>query len=171
MGACIVCNSIAKTFNVPGVITSNIIIPNEKIRNSIKNTIDKSGNHNPNIFSVPAVEAAYTECDEWLEKLLEYVEKNYKYFETYINDNMPKFKIIKPEGTYLAWVDCRELGLNEEELKDFFINKAKVGIYMGSTFGEEGKGFIRVNLGTARENIKIALDRINLAYNALIRRS
>lgn len=167
---CIVCNSITKTFNVPGIITSNIIIPNEKIRNSIKKTIDKSGNHNPNIFSVPAVEAAYTECDDWLKELLEYVEENYKYFKCYINKNMPKFKIIKPEGTYLVWIDCRELGLKEEELEDFFANKAKVGVYMGSIFGEEGKGFIRVNLGTARENIKIALDRINVAYNTLSRR-
>lgn len=166
---CIVCNSITKTFNVPGVITSNVIIPNERIRNVIKNTIDKCGIHNPNIFSVPAVEAAYTKCDEWLVALLEYMEGNYKYFEKYINNKMPKFKIIKPEGTYLVWVDCRELGLSEEELENFFIKKAKVGIYLGSIFGEEGKGFIRVNLGTSRKNIEMALERINKVYSEIIR--
>lgn len=160
----IVCNSITKTFNVPGVIVSNIIIPNEDIRKIVEDKIDQLGIHNPNIFAVPVLETAYTQCDSWLSEAIDYIELNYNYVKTYINENMPKLKIIEPEGTYLIWIDCRELNLDESELKNLFIEKAKVGVYMGSVFGEEGKGFIRINIATPKENLILALEKIKKYY-------
>lgn len=160
----ILCSSITKTFNVPGIILSNLIIPNEIIRNRVKAMIDRCGIHNPNIFSVPVLEAAYTRCDDWLQEVLKYIEDNYNYVENYLKENMPKLKIIKPQGTYLLWIDCRELGLSDEELEDLFINKAKVGIYLGSVFGPEGRGFIRMNIGTSRKNLEEALERVKRVY-------
>lgn len=160
----IVCNSITKTFNVPGVIVSNIIIPNEDIRKIVEDKIDQLGIHNPNIFAVPVLETAYTQCDSWLSEAIDYIELNYNYVKTYIHENMPKLKIIEPEGTYLIWIDCRELNLDESELKNLFIEKAKVGVYMGSVFGEEGKGFIRINIATPKENLILALEKIKEYY-------
>lgn len=160
----IVCNSITKTFNVPGVIVSNIIIPNEDIRKIVEDKIDQLGIHNPNIFAVPVLETAYTQCDSWLSEAIDYIEVNYNYVKTYIHENMPKLKIIEPEGTYLVWIDCRELNLDESELKNLFMEKAKVGVYMGSVFGEEGTGFIRINIATPKENLILALEKIKEYY-------
>ncbi len=161
----IVCNSITKAFNVPGIMTSNIIIPNKKIREKFKDSLDRVGIHNPNIFSVPVLEEAYGKCEEWLEQLNLYLYDNLIFFSSYLEEHIPRMKLIKPEGTYLAWVDVRDLDLNEDEIEDLFINKAKVGIYIGSIFGESGKGFIRVNLATPRSNLKLALDRIKEVIN------
>ncbi|QZY54453.1 MalY/PatB family protein [Crassaminicella profunda] len=160
----IICNSVTKTFNVPGVIVSNLIIPNKEIRKAIEDEIDRLGMHNPNIFSVPVVETAYTDCEEWVDEVLRYIHGNYEYFKEYVTTHMPKLKIIQPEGTYLLWIDYRALGLKEEEVYDWFIRKAKVGVYMGSVFGKEGEGFIRVNLATSRKNIELALERIKKFY-------
>lgn len=157
----IICSSITKTFNVPGVITSNLIIPNEKIRNEVKEILDAAVIHNPNIFAAAITEAAYNECDYWLDELLEYIYSNKLYLKEYLEKYIPKLKLIDSEGTYLSWIDYRDLKINGEELKKLFIEKAGVNVYMGEHFGNLGKGFIRVNLATPKSNIEQFLININ----------
>jgi len=157
-------SSLTKTFNIPGLIVSYMVIPNEKLREKVKNTIDRIGMHNPNIFSVVAVEAGYNRCDEWLAALNAYINDNEKFFRAFVEENMPEFHIMPREGTYLLWIDYKDLGVSEDELKKWFIHDAKVEVYMGSNFGEHGIGYIRVNLATSRELLKQALLRMKEAY-------
>lgn len=149
----IICSSITKTFNVPGVITSNLIIPNEKIRNEVKEILDVSVIHNPNIFAASITEIAYDKCEYWLDNVMEYVENNKEYLKKYINENIQKLKVIDSEGTYLIWICYKQLNINEKEFNELLISKANVNVYMGSHFGKSGEGFIRVNLATPKENI------------------
>ncbi len=102
-GRMIICNSITKTFNVPGVILSNLIIPDPEIRERMKETIDRWGLHNPNIFAAGILEAAYTQCDEWIEQVNEYLENNYRFLKEYLEKNMPEFEVIHSEGTDTKW--------------------------------------------------------------------
>lgn len=157
----IVCSSITKTFNVPGVITSNLIIPNDKIRNQIKEILDVSVIHNPNIFAASITEIAYNNCEYWLEDVVEYVYENKIYLKNFIEKNFKKLKVIDSEGTYLIWIDYRDLNIEEEELNNLLINIANVNVYMGSHFGEAGKGFIRINLATPKQNIIEFLNRLS----------
>lgn len=160
----IICNSITKTFNVPGLMVSNLIIPNEEIRKSIEASLDTLGIHNPNVFCVQVLEAAYSDYDEWIDEMLSYIESNFRYFKRYIEKYMPELRVIEPEGTYLVWVDCRGLNIDEREINDWLTNKGKVGVYLGSVFGKEGKGFIRINLATARKTLEAALERMYRTY-------
>ena len=160
----IVCNSITKTFNVPGVIASNLIIPNKQIREQVSEILDKAIIHNPNIFGAGITEEVYNKCEYWVEEVMNYIKKNKEYLEKYISEKIPQLEVIKSEGTYLVWVDYRKLNIPEEELNRISLEKAKLKIYTGSHFGEEGKGFIRVNLATPKKNIEEFLNRF---YNVL----
>lgn len=157
-------NSLTKTFNIPGVIISYMIVPNEKVRSVIKKSIDRIGMHNPTIFAVAAVEAGYNDCDEWLEEVNIYINENEKFFRKFLADNMPEFKIMPREGTYLLWIDYTALGVTEDELKNWFIEEAKVDVYMGSNFGKAGDGYIRLNLATPRKQLEQALNKMKDAY-------
>ena len=156
----ILASSPAKTFNIPGVIVSYMIIPNEQIREKIKADIDRIGMHNPTIFAVTAVEKAYTECDEWYESLKRYLDENEAFTRKYFAENFPKFRILPREGTYLLWIDYSETGLTEEEMEAWFLNEANVSIYMGGVFGEDGKGYIRLNIASPRVMLEEAYDRM-----------
>ncbi|WP_156285775.1 MalY/PatB family protein [Oceanivirga salmonicida] len=148
----IICSSITKTFNVPGVITSHMIIPNIVLRKKIEKILDKNIIHNPNIFGVGITSVAYNECEYWLEKALEYIEENRKYLKEYISKYIRGIKYEKANSTYFAWLDYRNLNISEKKL-DELLKKEKFVIYMGSHFGKDGLGFIRVNLATPKENI------------------
>lgn len=165
----IICNSITKTFNVPGVILSNMLIPNKKIREKMKETIDRWGIHNPNIFAAGILKAAYTECDEWIEKVNKYIEGNYQFLAYFLEKHMPKFHLIPSEGTYMAWIDVKDFGLCPEEMERFFVKKAKVSVYMGSRYGKHTDSFIRINVATSREYLEEALKRIKRKYDLLER--
>lgn len=163
-GRMIVCNSITKTFNVPGVILSNLLIPDQGIRERMKETMDRWGLHNPNIFAAGIMEAAYTQCDEWIEQVNAYLDENYEFLKKYIEKNMPELEVIPSEGTYMAWVQTEKLQISPEELEKFFIEDAKVSVYMGSRYGKHTDSFIRINIATSRSYLQEALERIRARY-------
>lgn len=163
-GRMIVCNSITKTFNVPGVILSNLLIPDQGIRERMKETMDRWGLHNPNIFAAGIMEAAYTQCDEWIEQVNAYLDENYEFLKKYLEKNMPELEVIPSEGTYMAWVRTEKLQISPEELEKFFIEDAKVSVYMGSRYGKHTDSFIRINIATSRSYLQEALERIRAQY-------
>ena len=163
-GRMIVCNSITKTFNVPGVILSSLLIPDQGIRERMKETMDRWGLHNPNIFAAGIMEAAYTQCDEWIEQVNAYLDENYEFLKKYLEKNMPELEVIPSEGTYMAWVQTEKLQISPEELEKFFIEDAKVSVYMGSRYGKHTDSFIRINIATSRSYLQEALERIGAQY-------
>ncbi len=162
----IVCMSPSKTFNVAGLEASVIIIPNDKLRKKFEQT--RSGIvPTANILGLVAMEAAFDKGDVWLEQFLDYMQGNYDYLSDFFKKQIPKIKVIKPEGTYLVWIDCRELGMNQDELTDFMNHKAKVGLDHGFAFGPSGIGFERINIACSRATLEEALKRIEKAVNEL----
>lgn len=161
---CIVCTAPSKTFNLAGLQTSLILIADEEIRNKYKETLMKVRLETPSTFGMAAVKAGYLYCDEWLDSLLDYLDGNRKYIEEYLKENMPKVKYVKPEGTYLAWLNFKELLKSGETLEEIFENKAKVAVDYGNWFGEEGEGYVRLNFACPRATLKEALDRIKKAF-------
>jgi cystathionine beta-lyase len=160
----IVCMSPSKTFNLAGLEVSSIIIPNKKIREDFINT--RTGIvPNPNLFGYTAMEAAYRYGDEWLIQVLNYLEENLNFIREYLNDKIPEIKMIEPDGTYLLWLDCRNLGMDYHSLKNFMIENAKVGMEDGYIFGKSGRGFMRMNIASPRSLINEALNRIENAFN------
>lgn len=163
----IVATSLTKTFNVPGVIVSYMIVPNEEIRSRIAQTIDRIGMHNPTIFAVAAVEHGYMECEEWYQQMLDYVNENEKFTREFFAEHFPEFEILERQGTYLLWISYEKLGITEEELEKWFLEKANVSVYMGSVFGNEGRGFIRLNIASPRAMLKEAYERMAAVYSEL----
>lgn len=160
----IVATSLTKTFNVPGVIVSYMIIPNQEIRGRVAKTIDRIGMHNPTIFAVAAVEHGYMECKEWYEEMLAYINENERFTREFFGEHLPGFEILKREGTYLLWISYEKLGLTEAEMEAWFLEKANVSVYMGSVFGEAGRGYIRLNLASPRSMLKEAYERMADVY-------
>ena len=162
----IVCMSPSKTFNLAGLEVSTIIIPNKKLRDNFINT--RSGIvPNPNLFGYTAMEAAYRFGDEWLEQVLDYLQTNLNFLMNYFKNNIPRIKVIKPEGTYLVWLDCRDLGMENNLLRSFMRDKAKVGLEDGFIFGAAGSGFMRMNIACPMYILDEALTRIEKAVNEL----
>lgn len=163
----ITCYAPSKIFNTPGLRGSGIVIPNPEIRQKLENQFKKNKVIMQNVFAVPAYIAAYTQCDDYLEQVVEYIEGNANYLDAFLRQNMPKIKMIKPESTFLSWLDCSELGLTSAELADLFLNKAGVAISKGSDFGANGAQFIRINIGCPRATLQKALERIKKCYDDL----
>jgi cysteine-S-conjugate beta-lyase len=162
----IVCMSPSKTFNLAGLEVSSIIIPNKKLRENFINT--RSGIvPNPNLFGYTAMEAAYRYGDDWLEQVLEYLHGNLNYLKDYFAKKIPRIKVIEPEGTYLIWLDCRDLCMDNNGLSNFMRKKARVGLEDGFIFGESGSGFMRMNIACPRYILKEALIRIETAVSVL----
>lgn len=163
---CIVCMAPSKTFNLAGLRASSIIIPNEKLRDNFCQAMAGMV-PGPNLFGLVAMEAAYRYGDEWLEQLLEYLQGNLEFAMTYFAERIPRISIIKPEGTYLVWLDCRALGLDDTALRCFMREKARVGLDDGFLFGAGGSGFQRMNIACPRAILEEALHRIATAVNSL----
>jgi len=153
----------SKTFNIPGLNLSALIIPDKKHRALVMRAFEILHTSASNPFSIVAFEAAYREGESWLIKLLAYLQDTRDFVEQYLIKYLPKIKLIKPEGTYLLWLDCRKLGMSDAQLKHFFINEAGVGMSPGTLFGEGGQGFMRMNIGTPRHIIATALKNIRKA--------
>jgi cystathionine beta-lyase len=161
----IICTSVSKTFNLAGLKISNIVIPNQKLRQTFKNTQTNLGVGGPNLFAVAAMETAYKheECEKWLDALLQYLKRNLDFLKEFINENIPQIKVIEPEGTYLVWLDFRELGLEPKELEKLIRGKAKVALDDGYIFGQGGEGFERINIACPKSILETALKRITEA--------
>ena len=147
----ITCTSLSKTFNLAGLQLSNIIIPNKKLHQSFVNSIERvfipeEFGYLPNNLSLVAFTAAYQECDEWLKSLINYLQKNLQSLKSFIKVNIPQIDVIEPEGTYLVWLDFRNLGIPYEKLEAFLKENAKVALDDGSEFGQGGEGFKRINI-------------------------
>ena len=123
--------------------------------------------HRNNAFSSVAMEAAYREGEEWLEQALEYISGNFDFIKSYCEANIPKVKPNLPDATYLVWLDCRELGMDNEELRRFMIEKAKIGLNEGYTFGRSLSGFMRLNAACPRATLEKALKQLKDAVDAL----
>jgi cystathionine beta-lyase len=161
----IICLSPSKTFNLAGLHVSSIIIANKKLRDEFINTM-KGITPEPCTFALTAFEAGFKHGDEWLEQVLEYLEDNLNFMIDYFK-NISVIKPIKAEGTYLIWLDCRNLNMTHDQLKEFFINKAKVILEDGKQFGESGENFMRMNIALPKPLLKEALERIKIAIDNL----
>ncbi|OXL83750.1 aminotransferase class I/II [Paenibacillus sp. SSG-1] len=156
----IICTSPGKTFNLASLEIANIIIPNDQLRKRFKDGLQQAGIHNPTFFAVPALEVAYTACDEWLDELRAYITDNIAYTIDFIQAHMPELKVIQPEGTYLLWVDCTACGKVESDLVDWIQNKSRVSVSYGTSFGAIGEGYIRMNVAAPRSLLRDALQRM-----------
>jgi len=162
----IVCTAPSKTFNLAGLQTSNIIIPNPELRLIFKEMLARNGMSHPNIFGLVAMEAAYNEGEEWLVQLLDYLKGNLNFLLQYLERNVSRVKVIVPEGTYLVWLDFRELGLKPKALQAFLLKNARVAMNAGYTFGPGGEGFERLNIACPRSVLQEGLERIARAVNS-----
>ncbi len=153
----------SKAFNIAGLTTSVVIIPNQKLLNLYNIKMENLGLTTGNIFGLVALEAAYTQGEAWIEQLVEYLEGNMEFARRFFEERLPEIKFLKPEGTYLALLDCRLLRLPQPELNKFFLKKARVYFDEGPIFGEELEGFERMNLACPRQLLAEALRRIEKA--------
>ncbi|MBI2851578.1 MAG: putative C-S lyase [Chloroflexi bacterium] len=158
----IVCMAPSKTFNLAGLRASSIIIPDRKIRERF-NAARAGIMPGPNAFGLVGLEAAYRYGDEWLEQLLDYLQGNLDFLVRYFEERIPEIKVVKPEGTYLVWLDCRGLGMDDANLRTLFREKALVGLEDGYVFGAGGSGFQRMNIACPRATLEEGLKRIERA--------
>lgn len=165
--ATISCTAPSKTFNLAGLSTSHIIIPDADMRETFEAAVMKNTIGGQNLFGLAAVEAAYKEGGDWLNQVMEYIQANYRFMEDYISQNIPEIDIVRPDATYLVWFDCRRLGLDHMALKDLMLNKAKVFFDEGYIFGPEGEGFERINIACPRSILEEALVRMKDNIDAL----
>ena len=163
----IVCTAPSKTFNLPGLKTSNMIIPNRKLRLQFTKTMERAGLMGGNTFGLVGTEAAYRHGEDWLTELLAYIEANYHFIVAYFAEHLPQLTVSPLEGTYLVWVDCRALGLDKETRQALFLEKAKLFLDEGELFGPEGEGFERFNIACPRAILVEALARMKTVITAL----
>ncbi|HHU70138.1 MAG TPA: pyridoxal phosphate-dependent aminotransferase [Thermoanaerobacterales bacterium] len=159
------CTAPSKTFNLAGLQTSTIIIPNKIYYNEYKNFLERVHLTQNNAFGLVALQAAYRHGEEWLDQLLAYLDENLRTLIESIDREIPQIKVVRPEGTYLVWLDCRGLGLDTEQLNDLMINKARVAFDDGIWFGIGGEGFQRINIACPRAYIHEAVKRIKKAVS------
>ena len=157
----------SKTFNIAGLKSSYHIIQNEALRKQYSEYLTRSELDTAHLFATTAVAVAYNEGDEWLAQMLQYVEENIAFLDKYLKENMPKISFIRPQASYLVFLDARELGMPQERLVEFFLKEAKVAMNDGTMFGQEGAGFMRMNLGCPRAMLQQALEQIKAAYDRL----
>ncbi len=159
----ITCVAASKTFNTAGLASSVVVIPDRALREKFRHEIDTGHLGMGNIFGTVALEAAYRQGEGWLEQLLAYLQENVNVLQHYIENRLPGIRWTPPEATYLAWLDMRKLGLKGKKLRQFMIEKAKIGCNDGPTFGTGGEGFQRLNFACPRPVLEQALNRLETA--------
>lgn len=152
----------SKTFNIAALATSSVIASNKMLKETYEKILETIHIGMGNVFGAVASEAAYSNGDEWLSQLIDYLQANLDFIVDYFEKNIPEIKVIKPEGTYMAWLDCSALKLNKD-LKDFMIEDAKLGFNDGRMFGTGGEGFMRLNFACPKVTIEKALDNLKEA--------
>ena len=155
----------SKTFNMAALATSSVISSNIELKEKYDKVLDAIHIGMGNVFGTVASEAAYTHGDEWLDQLMEYLEKNLNLVEDYIKEKIPQIKMLRPEGTYLVWLDCSDLDLKGKDLKNFMIEDAGLGFNDGRMFGTGGEGFMRMNIACPKQIVLDALIRLEKAVN------
>ncbi|GET30582.1 MalY/PatB family protein [Prolixibacter sp. SD074] len=163
----VVCMAPNKTFNIAGLSSAFLVIPQKKMRVRYERLLNVLHVQGGNIFGTVATEAGYAHGEEWLGELLEYLQGNLNYLNEFMARHLPKIKVMQPESTFLVWLDFRDYGLNEKEMKEVLVNKAGVAMNVGSTFGTGGEGYFRMNIGCPRSTLQEGLERIEKALRVL----
>jgi len=163
----VVCTAPSKTFNLAGLASSNIFIPDENMRKHFAKFNHMGGSGCLPFYARAATTAAYNKGAAWLDELIAVVNDNFNYLYRFIEEKLPCIKAVRTEGTYLAWLDMRELGLDAEALESFVLNKAYLALDEGYIFGENGKGFERWNLAMPHSLLVEALNRLEAAVKAM----
>lgn len=161
----VTCTAPSKTFNIAGLQVSNIFASNYEVRKKVYREIRNTGYGGLSIMGIAACQAAYESGAAWLEDLKAYLKGNLDYLRDFLNEKLPQVKLIEPEGTYLIWLDMRELGLSPEDQDRLMAEDAKVWLDTGTMFGEEGAGFERINIACPRTTLEEALNRMEKAIN------
>lgn len=163
----ITCTSPSKTFNLPGLQCANAVVPNARLRDELRRQYQRNVTDFVNVLGMVAAEAAYTLGEEWLAEMLDYLRANHAHFAGAIDDADVGVKVLPADSLYLAWMDCRDLGMDAEALDKFMLTKARVWLDKGQKFGTEGRGFMRANLGCPRATVDEAIRRIVSAVRAM----
>ena len=161
----IVCTAPSKTFNIAGLQVSNIWIPNEQVRKEFLKEIDRSGYSQLNTLGLAACQAAYTSGGPWLEQCRNYLRANLDYLRSFLAQHIPQIKLVEPEGTYFAWLDCSGLGLSRRELNDLIVKQAKLWLDAGHIFGGNAGQFQRVVLACPRTTLQQAMEQLEQAVH------
>ncbi|KON67138.1 cystathionine beta-lyase [Peribacillus butanolivorans] len=155
----------SKTFNIAGIQASFLITSNEKLQKQLQKAQTKLAFHGLNILALTAMEAAYREGLPWLKDMIAYIEENIKVAEEFIAAEIPALHVMHPDASYLLWIDCRDLGLNDKEIKERLIHQGKLALEPGSKYGPGGEGFVRMNIGCSRSVLLDGLNRLKLAFS------
>lgn len=154
----------SKTFNIAGIVSSFAIVPNPELRNRFFGWLEANELNSPDIFAPIATVAAYSpEGNEWRRQMLAYIEDNVRFVEDFCRDHLPGIRPLRPEASFLIWLDCRQLGLAQPELVDLFVKKAGLALNDGSMFGPGGEGHMRLNVGFPRLMLANALNKLRNA--------
>lgn len=153
----------SKTFNIAGIVSSYSVVPNEKLRRPFYEWLAANELNEPTLFAPIATVAAFREGEEWRRQMLAYVEDNVRFVEDYCREHIPAVKPLRPEASFLVWLDCRSLGLSHDALVDLFVKRAHLALNDGEMFGPGGEGFMRLNVGTPRSVLRTALHSLAAA--------
>jgi len=153
----------SKTFNLSGLATSAVVIENDSMRRRFVATLEHLHIGGGNVFGNLASEMAYTHGDEYVDSLMKYLAGNVDELERYAEEHLPLIKVFRPEATFLVWLDCWEMRMEDKALNEFFLYRAKVGLNPGAMFGPGGEGFMRMNIGCPKSTLIEGLDRIRIA--------
>ncbi|MBD3109018.1 pyridoxal phosphate-dependent aminotransferase [Bacillus sp. AGMB 02131] len=153
----------SKTFNVAGIQASLIICENKKLQQKLNQKQHQLAFHGLNLFALEVITASYDHCNYWLEEAVQYIQKNVETVQKFVEEELPHIKMIAPEASYLIWLDCRALGLSDQELKQQLIQKGKIAVSPGVSYGKGGEGFIRLNVGCTHATVIEGLKRLKLA--------
>ena len=163
----IISTAPSKTFNLAGLKTSNLIIPNPRIRQQMKEEIKASGLFGMNPFGIVATQTAYEHGAPWLQEALQYIHGNFEFLRDFIRSKLPMLNVLPMEATYLCWIDCRALGLTNGRLQELILEDARIYVDDGPIFGPEGSGFFRLNLACPRKIVEKALNRLKNSIDQL----
>ena len=156
----ITCTAPSKTFNLAGLSLANIFIPNDAIREKFEGSYEKMGLSHVNVMGIAACRAAYESGEEWLEQLLDYLAGNMLFINEFLRKRLSLIRLVKPESTYVAWLDFRSLGLSANDLESLITDKARLWLNSGYIFGAGGAGFQRMNAACPRSLLELAMERL-----------
>ncbi|WP_043285848.1 MalY/PatB family protein [Paraburkholderia oxyphila] len=163
----ITCTAPSKTFNLPGLQSANIIVPNKRLREELRRQFDRNMYRSVNTLGMVAAEAAYTHGEPWLEEMLGYMRGNHALFREAVNRATDKVEVLPADSLYLAWIDCRKLGMDVQSLDKFMLTQARLWLDEGQKFGVDGHGYMRINLGCSRATVETAIGRLLAALETL----
>lgn len=157
----------SKTFNIAGIVASYAVVPNSELRERFYGWMEGNELNQPNIFATIATIAAFDNGEQWRQEMIEYIEGNIEFVEQFCCQYIPQIKPIRPQASYLVWLDCRGLNLCHEQIIELFTKRAKLALNDGAMFGSEGSCFMRLNVGTTRAVLTTALEQLKSAVEQL----